>query len=349
MIGHDQTKINVMQIFHGVVNQVHVDYASLLWSDFLYYVMQSKKTAIQYPRFTKVIIYDLIEKYQSILKRLDEEYYTIKDDTPLVNIYTTRRVVPVSWRVGPARSHSVLWSSERNTSVAALCCWVVRLSLVAVLSYRLASRWVAGRWLVGALSGCAQDENVGGMLGAFGRGSHRSYVSALSIAVFLPAMRISLVAVGDTSVELGFCGCKQGRGLRRPIWVGCSWNGGRVTEKGVSSATYYSSSKSERSLCIYVGSVARKLVVELASPLLIYIYHESLFFEIIVISSEPRPTSTLSSLRGVLLRVVLSSVVPTLLGPPFIKPLPWVRAHTACSIVSVNGMRTIGLVTAETG
>ncbi|GJZ31419.1 hypothetical protein Tco_0576466 [Tanacetum coccineum] len=51
MTGHNQTKINVMQIFHAVVNQ----------------------------------------KDQSIPKRLDEEYHTIKDDTLLVNMYTTGR------------------------------------------------------------------------------------------------------------------------------------------------------------------------------------------------------------------------------------------------------------------
>ncbi|GKE04132.1 hypothetical protein Tco_1396150 [Tanacetum coccineum] len=92
MTGHDQTKINIMQIFHVVVNKVHVDYASLLWSDFLHYVMQ-KKSFIQYPRFTKLIIVDLIEKYESIPKRLEEEYHTIKDDTPLVSVYTTGEVI----------------------------------------------------------------------------------------------------------------------------------------------------------------------------------------------------------------------------------------------------------------
>ncbi|GKD14624.1 hypothetical protein Tco_1199031, partial [Tanacetum coccineum] len=34
----------------------------------------------------------LRRKYDSIPKRLEEEYHTIKDDTPLVNVYTTREV-----------------------------------------------------------------------------------------------------------------------------------------------------------------------------------------------------------------------------------------------------------------
>ncbi|GJX20216.1 hypothetical protein Tco_0222893 [Tanacetum coccineum] len=89
--GHDQTKINILQIFHDVVNCVHVDYATLLWWDFLHCVKQ-KKDLIQYPRFTKLIIADLIEKFDSIPKRLEEDYHSIKDDVPLVSVYITRNV-----------------------------------------------------------------------------------------------------------------------------------------------------------------------------------------------------------------------------------------------------------------
>ncbi|GKB11001.1 hypothetical protein Tco_0844924 [Tanacetum coccineum] len=91
LIGHDQTKINIMQIFHDVVNKVHVDYATILWSDILHCIIQ-KKNGIQYPRFTKLIIADIMEKYESIPKRLEEEYHIIKDDAALVNVYTTREV-----------------------------------------------------------------------------------------------------------------------------------------------------------------------------------------------------------------------------------------------------------------
>ncbi|GKC09093.1 hypothetical protein Tco_1000703 [Tanacetum coccineum] len=59
--GHDQIKINILQLFHVVVNRGHADYAALLWWDFLNYVFQ-KKDVIQYPRFTKLIISDLMKK-----------------------------------------------------------------------------------------------------------------------------------------------------------------------------------------------------------------------------------------------------------------------------------------------
>nr|GEU62811.1 hypothetical protein [Tanacetum cinerariifolium] len=51
-----------------------------------------KKDVIQYPRFTKLIIVDLMPKFDSIPKRLEEDYYSIKDDVSLVSVYTTRNV-----------------------------------------------------------------------------------------------------------------------------------------------------------------------------------------------------------------------------------------------------------------
>ncbi|GJW81516.1 hypothetical protein Tco_0145491 [Tanacetum coccineum] len=91
--GHDQTKINILQIFHVVVNCVNVDYADLLWWDFLHCVQQ-KKDMIQYLHFTKLIIADLMEKFDSIPKRLEEDYHSIKDDILLVSVYTTGMLIP---------------------------------------------------------------------------------------------------------------------------------------------------------------------------------------------------------------------------------------------------------------
>ncbi|GJW86569.1 hypothetical protein Tco_0161909 [Tanacetum coccineum] len=80
--GHDQTKINILHIFHAVINRVHVDYVVLLWWDFLHCV-QLKKDVIQYPRFTKLIIFDLMKKFAFTPQRLEEDYHSIKNDIPL--------------------------------------------------------------------------------------------------------------------------------------------------------------------------------------------------------------------------------------------------------------------------
>ncbi|GKB81384.1 hypothetical protein Tco_0948279, partial [Tanacetum coccineum] len=89
--GHDQTKINILQLFHAVVNRTNVDYAALLWWDFMNCVSQ-KKDVIQYPHFIKLIIADLMKKFPSIPPRLEEDYHSIKDDIMLVSVYTMRNV-----------------------------------------------------------------------------------------------------------------------------------------------------------------------------------------------------------------------------------------------------------------
>ncbi|GJW78364.1 hypothetical protein Tco_0140046 [Tanacetum coccineum] len=67
----DKTKINILQLFHAVINRTNVDYAALMWWDFINN-MKQKKEAIQ----------------------IEEDYQSIKDDIPLVSLYATR-VVPV--------------------------------------------------------------------------------------------------------------------------------------------------------------------------------------------------------------------------------------------------------------
>ncbi|GJT56594.1 hypothetical protein Tco_0991648 [Tanacetum coccineum] len=74
-------------MFHAVINRTNVDYATLLWWDFMNNVKQ-KKEAIHYPRFNKLIIADLIKKFSEILQRIEEDYHSIKDDIPLVSVYT---------------------------------------------------------------------------------------------------------------------------------------------------------------------------------------------------------------------------------------------------------------------
>ncbi|GKB28029.1 hypothetical protein Tco_0867430 [Tanacetum coccineum] len=78
--------------YQGVVDKVIAFYMKFLaqsWQtmfkwDFIYCVQQ-KKNVITYPRFIKLIIADLIKKYPSIPKQLEENYLTIKDDIPLEN------------------------------------------------------------------------------------------------------------------------------------------------------------------------------------------------------------------------------------------------------------------------
>ncbi|GJT81553.1 hypothetical protein Tco_1055895 [Tanacetum coccineum] len=85
--------------YQGVVDKVSAIYTknlAQLWQtmfkDFMNNVNQ-KKEAIQYPRFIKLIIDDLMKKFPNIPQMIDEDYHSIKDDTQLVSVYTTRNVL----------------------------------------------------------------------------------------------------------------------------------------------------------------------------------------------------------------------------------------------------------------
>ncbi|GJS49204.1 hypothetical protein Tco_0599325 [Tanacetum coccineum] len=78
----DKIKINILQLFPAMINQTNVDYAALLWWDFMNNMRQKKK-AIQYPRFIKLIIANLIKKFLEIPQRIEEDYHSIKDEIPL--------------------------------------------------------------------------------------------------------------------------------------------------------------------------------------------------------------------------------------------------------------------------
>nr|GEV73928.1 integrase, catalytic region, zinc finger, CCHC-type, peptidase aspartic, catalytic [Tanacetum cinerariifolium] len=90
--------INIQVGYQGVVDKVSAFYMKNLaqpWQR-----MFKKKEAIQYPRFIKLIITDLMKKFPDIPQRVDEDYHSIKDDTPLVGVYTTGNVL-VRWMLIP--------------------------------------------------------------------------------------------------------------------------------------------------------------------------------------------------------------------------------------------------------
>ncbi|GKD32578.1 hypothetical protein Tco_1248087 [Tanacetum coccineum] len=55
--------------------------------------VNQKKEAIQYPRFIKLIIANLMKIFPNIPQRIKEDYHYIKDDISLVSVYTTGNVL----------------------------------------------------------------------------------------------------------------------------------------------------------------------------------------------------------------------------------------------------------------
>ncbi|GKD01674.1 hypothetical protein Tco_1171948, partial [Tanacetum coccineum] len=77
---------NANETIHFMLDRKEITYTEFL------HCVQQKKDVIQYPQFIKLIIADLVKKFPSIPQRHTEDYHSIKDDIPLVSVYTTGNV-----------------------------------------------------------------------------------------------------------------------------------------------------------------------------------------------------------------------------------------------------------------
>ncbi|GJX70388.1 retrovirus-related pol polyprotein from transposon TNT 1-94 [Tanacetum coccineum] len=76
----------------GMYHKKNVDYAYLMWEDFIYQVENNnvkKSNEMYYPRFTKVIVNFFMSKYQSIPRRNKVNWHFSRDDP----MFTTIKVV----------------------------------------------------------------------------------------------------------------------------------------------------------------------------------------------------------------------------------------------------------------
>nr|GEZ06624.1 hypothetical protein [Tanacetum cinerariifolium]GEZ06634.1 hypothetical protein [Tanacetum cinerariifolium] len=85
-------KLNDAQILLGMYHKKNVDFAYLLWEDFVYQVKHKdakKSNEMYYPRFTKVIIHYFMTKDPSIPRRNKVNWHYVRDD----QMFTTIKLV----------------------------------------------------------------------------------------------------------------------------------------------------------------------------------------------------------------------------------------------------------------
>ncbi|GJT59648.1 hypothetical protein Tco_1003181 [Tanacetum coccineum] len=90
--GYDSLRLSQAQILWGMYHKKNVDYAYLLWEDFVYPVENKnvkRSNEMYYPRFTKVIVKFFMTKDPSIPKRNRVNWHFAKDD----QMFTTIKVV----------------------------------------------------------------------------------------------------------------------------------------------------------------------------------------------------------------------------------------------------------------
>nr|GEU81892.1 hypothetical protein [Tanacetum cinerariifolium] len=90
--GYDSLRLSQTQILWGLYHKRSIDYAFLIWEDFVYQVEhknQKKSNEMYYPRFTKVIIHHFMSKDPSIPRRNKINWHYVRDDS----IFSTIKVV----------------------------------------------------------------------------------------------------------------------------------------------------------------------------------------------------------------------------------------------------------------
>nr|GFC00470.1 hypothetical protein [Tanacetum cinerariifolium] len=79
-----------MQMLYCFINNIHVDYAELLWKG-IYYSLLHSTSSILYPRFTKIIIGHYMTNFTEISRRARDKYHNLKDDDLMKNIFNSGR------------------------------------------------------------------------------------------------------------------------------------------------------------------------------------------------------------------------------------------------------------------
>ncbi|GJZ25477.1 hypothetical protein Tco_0569730 [Tanacetum coccineum] len=79
-----------MQMMYCFVNNIHVDYAELLWEG-LYYSLHHPTSSIPYPRFTKIIVSHYMTIFPEISRRARDMYHNLQDDDIMKNIFNSVR------------------------------------------------------------------------------------------------------------------------------------------------------------------------------------------------------------------------------------------------------------------
>ncbi|GJS47166.1 hypothetical protein Tco_0597287 [Tanacetum coccineum] len=88
--GWDQPPLQIMQMMYCFVNNIHVDYAELLWEG-LYYSLHHPTSSIPYPRFIKIIVSHYMTSFHEISRRARDMYHNLQDDDIMKNIFNSGR------------------------------------------------------------------------------------------------------------------------------------------------------------------------------------------------------------------------------------------------------------------
>ncbi|GJX61482.1 hypothetical protein Tco_0294382 [Tanacetum coccineum] len=86
----DQLPLQIMQMMYCFINNIHVDYAELLWEG-LYYSLHHPTFLIPYPIFTNIIVSHYMTIFPKISRHARDMYHNLQDDDIMKNIFNSGR------------------------------------------------------------------------------------------------------------------------------------------------------------------------------------------------------------------------------------------------------------------
>ncbi|GJZ40772.1 hypothetical protein Tco_0587658 [Tanacetum coccineum] len=105
--GVDQPTLQMTQMLYYIINNVHVDYAALLWEG-LHYSHLNPTRAFPYPRFTKIIVDHILTENPNITKRLNEPYHRVANDEVVKSIFNYGKQKGLGMRIPDAPKKSTI-------------------------------------------------------------------------------------------------------------------------------------------------------------------------------------------------------------------------------------------------
>ncbi|GKF00789.1 hypothetical protein Tco_0027712 [Tanacetum coccineum] len=100
-----------MQMMYCFINNIHVDYAELLWEG-LYYSLHHPTSSIPYPRIIKIIISHYMTNFPKISRCAKDIYHNLKDDDIMKNIFNSGRYKDIvemkipDWMISDEMKHT---------------------------------------------------------------------------------------------------------------------------------------------------------------------------------------------------------------------------------------------------
>nr|GEZ49270.1 hypothetical protein [Tanacetum cinerariifolium] len=119
--GYHSLRLSQAQILWGLYHKRNVDFAYLIWEDFVYQVKHKdtkKSNEMYYPRFTKVIIHHFMSNDPSILRRNKVNWHYVRDDHMFFTIKLTKSSFDTTITPPTAAAGPRLTTSEKGKQAA---------------------------------------------------------------------------------------------------------------------------------------------------------------------------------------------------------------------------------------